>query len=237
MPLTYSHSHGFAFYKNDKQPTKKTIAKRKRLARAARLDDGTYAAMIAGEIALTKNGDRIFLEPYFAGVSEPVLLEQDAVPYPQPHITAAACAAWRADIAALEKTLKNIPADIREDTLALADFNYSIAVERQNDNNFSPANDEIGEMCEQLDAGERRKTMVDLLNTLNIACGDDGLNELRERNARVKAFYATFGELDQESAGMILRGIDARQRLICTVRLRRASPARKERAIEHVKNK
>lgn len=242
MPLTFSHAYGYSFIKRSLPCTKKAIGKRRGLAKRAGLAEDVYDAMVAGE-AVPSCGSALSLEPYFAGLSEPIMLEQETDDFPMPHMRMAAVRCWRADVAALEKQIADLPPSIREDTLQLADFNYAIAVEKQDDCNYAPAHDYIGDFCAHVEhdaevgaavrmlrepiatmqMSELRKKVwreknadekfCDLLEMLNIACDDDALEDLFLQNKRVKEHFAKC-PIAQEHVGVILRGIDARKRLL-----------------------
>lgn len=223
MPITYSHSYGFSFSRCKKTISKRNFAIAKQLFKnmVEPLDMDTYESMLRGELAIMDAGgygqprlECIHLEPYLAGASEPILLEQEVIPFPAPHLNRSAIASWRADIVALQKQLSEagVVGDIAKETQFLADSNYSIAAERQDDADYRTPQDYIGDFCAGNDDAD--STIPKYLKYIGLDDDDDEhFTKLRARDAAIKAFYATC-PISQDDAGAMLRGIDARERLI-----------------------
>lgn len=117
MPLTWEGMRGIHFNEPTKKKITKKTARQQRARKACALRFGwsseDYDRAINGEIAYANYG-MIDLENYLHGIDEPVLLEQDVIPFNLPHINQIAAAAWKRDIDAIDQSLSEIPREVRE---------------------------------------------------------------------------------------------------------------------------
>lgn len=223
MPITWEGIRGIYFKDNTQKKISKKVARQQRARKACALRFGwsseDYDKAINGEIAYADYG-MIYLENYLHGIDEPVLLEQDVVPFNLPHINQIATAAWGRDIDEIDRSLSEVPQKIRDDAFLLAQYNYNIHWQYNN----PPGDtfpDYLGEFLDdeanaQQPFTEKATAFVEFLDMLNLANNEEDIAEIREKHESVKAYCNQNGWCAEE-IGLKMRGIDARHQLIYAV--------------------
>jgi len=223
MPLTWEGMRGIHFNEPTKKKITKKTARQQRARKACALRFGwsseDYDRAINGEIAYANYG-MIDLENYLHGIDEPVLLEQDVIPFNLPHINQIAAAAWKRDIDAIDQSLSEIPREVREKAFLLAEHNYNVHWQYNNPPGDTPP-DYLGEFLDneantQQPLTKKATKFVNFLDAINIANNEEDIAELRVAHNVVKD-YCKKNNWCAEEIGRKMRSIDARCRLLYAI--------------------